>query len=163
MDLSKWSMDEIMQLPDHCFGRRWWIGGEIQTDADATTYFVFEENLPDNLVVWEVLISAAPVSAGTTWGLTLRLCNVAPTAVTILGMRRLLPGMGNVEGVYDVVATRQGSFEMVPMRCLVESAGDKIGGALTLVLETLDMISTVGVLISSVPRSVPDCLISGRL
>ncbi|GAJ03313.1 unnamed protein product, partial [marine sediment metagenome] len=78
MDVSKWSIDRIMQLPDWCFGKRWWVGTYIGPAADEVNYFLIPESVPDVFVLWDVLIMATGQGVATACNVALVLCAQLP-------------------------------------------------------------------------------------
>jgi len=77
MDVKNWSFDRIMQLPDWCFGKRWWIGEYIGTTAAELVYFTIKDRLPDRFVLWSMLVQGTDREAGTGINLTIKLADRA--------------------------------------------------------------------------------------
>ena len=161
MDISKWSLDKIMELPDWVFGKRWWVGTYIGTSGASTSYFMIEESVPDKFVLWDVLVNVVGSAAAIKVNLSLRLTRQAPTGSNIKTFRRLLTNFSNRAQFYDVHLPSAGSIHLGPMRNLVEADNDRIGGALKFVGETATNENTVACLISGIPREVPDWVVSG--
>lgn len=158
MDISKWPLNKIMQLPDWCFGRRWWVGTYVGTQADTPNYFIIDESVPDIFVLWDVLISSAGHTAGTHTNVTFRLCPQVPTAGNIKDFRRLMRNMSTRIQMYDVHVPPVSLTHLGPMRNHIEAGNDKIGGAFKIVAETADCENCVACLISGMPKEVPDFL-----
>lgn len=158
MDISKWELNRIMQLPDWCFGRRWWVGTYIGTVADAASYFLIEESVPDKFILWDVLIASTGHTAGTHTNVTFRLCAQVPTAGNIKSFRRLMTNMSNRLQMYDIHLPPVAVTHLGPMRNHINAGNDKIGGALKIVTETATCENAVACLISGIPREVPDYL-----
>jgi len=156
VDISKWPLNKIMQLPDHCFGRRWWVGTYVGTAADATTYFAIEESVPDKFILWDVLIATTGHTAAKQANVTLRLCSQAPTAGNIKTFRRLMTNMSSRIQMYDIYLPPVALSHLGPMRNFIEAGNDKIGGALKLPSETATCENAVACLISGIPREIPD-------
>ena len=161
MDISKWSIEKIMQLPDWCFGKKWWVGTYVGTTADAPEVFLIGESVPDVFVLWDVLVGVTGVTAGTHANLTLRLCRQQPVFGNIKKYRRLMRGMSKKTLTYDVHMPPAGLFHLGPMRNIIEARNDLIGGALKIVAETATCENCVACLISGIPREVPDWVVSG--
>ncbi len=161
MDIQKWPFDKIMQLPDWCFGMRWWVGTYVGTEAAGTTYFMIEESVPDVFVLWDVLISTTGSTAATHTNVTLRLCREEPTGANIKMFERLMRNMSARKQMYDIHLPPVALTHLGPMRNLIEAGNNRIGGALKLVAETATCENAVACLISGIPREVPDWVVSG--
>lgn len=158
MDISRWPLDKIMQLPDHCFGRKWWVGTYVGTTADAPNYFLIEESVPDIFILWDVLIATAGHTAGTHTNVTFRLCAQAPTGANIKTFRRLLRNFSTRIQMYDLHLPPMGLVHVGPMRNVINAGNDRIGGAFKIVAETANCEGVVACLISGIPRDIPDYL-----
>lgn len=156
MDISKWPLNKIMQLPDWCFGRRWWVGTYIGTAADAASYFLIEESVPDRFVLWDVLIFTTGHTDAIIAYVTFRLCREVPTSGNIKNFDRLLKNFSTRAEMYDLQLPPVSAFHVGPMRTVINAGNNRIGGALKLVSETANCENTVACLISSIPRDIPD-------
>jgi len=161
MDVSKWPIDKIMALPDWCFGMKWWVGTYVGTSADGFTPFIIEESVPDRFVLWDVLISTTGHTAATHANISIRLCRQAPTSSNLKQFRRLLTNFSTRKQSYDIHLPPVATTHLGPMKNLIEAENDKIGGALKLVSETATCENTIACLISSIPKEVPDWVVSG--
>jgi len=54
MDIRKWPLDQILQLPDHCFGRRFPVGVAGNPFAQTISYEISDIALPEVCVLWEL-------------------------------------------------------------------------------------------------------------
>lgn len=160
MDIRGWSADRIMQLPDWCFGRRWWIGRWIGNASAAVTYFLFDDKLPERFVLWDVMLSTNVSPTCTRTDLSIRVVPILPTAGTLRDYRPLVRGMDYANVFYELKMPAVGLTHLGPMRRLCEGAGMFLGGAIKKVGQEENTEDMVGVLIASVPREVPDWLVS---
>lgn len=161
MDISNWSLDKILELPDWCFGKRWWVGTYVGTLNDEASYFLIEESVPDKFVLWDVVVSTTGHRDAEHANVTLRLCRQVPTSTNIKEYRRLMTNLSNRTQTYDVYLPPVALSHLGPMRNLVEADNDQIGGCLKLVGEGADCENSVACLISGIPREVPDWVVSG--
>ena len=161
MDISRWDIEKIMQLPDWCFGKRWWVGIYIGPAADEANYFLIPESVPDVFVLWDVLICAVGHTTATHCNVSLRLCRQVPNGGTLKTYRRLLRGLSDPKQFYDVHLPPVSCTHLGPMRNLIEARNDRIGGVFKLVAETVSSENQVACLISGIPREVPDWVVSG--
>lgn len=58
MDISKWPLDDIMQLPNWCFGRRELYYSYVKTPELAYRWDIIDKELPDIMVIWYVRINS---------------------------------------------------------------------------------------------------------
>lgn len=158
MDISKWSLDKIMQLPDWCFGRRWWIGEYLGSTTGVVDYRIGEENLPDKFVVWGILISCRSPACLEAMRVTVRLGTVLPVHVDdLIPMDRIYKGISVSKITYEFFPDSNGVKWIDAGRIVHESKGRKL-----VIVANGDQViqyeMTVGMLLSSVPREVPNWL-----
>jgi len=161
MDVSRWPLERRMALPDWCFGQKWWIGMTVGTTADGQVYFFISDLPPDNFVVWDILFSPGGVVACTKADLTLCLCKEAPVVGNIRILTRLLRQFGTKGQMYDMHLAPHSVSYFGPMKVAVEAVNLGIGGTLKMYAETAVCENSVGILISTLPREVPDWVVSG--
>jgi len=159
MNISDWPIGRIMQLPDWCFGRRYWVGTTVETSSAGNRYFIVEERLPKRFVIWKVLMGVPAQATAANFHLGLRLGNELPVAATFLGLRKLMTGIALETDLFDFHWQRYTALDVSGMKNLVESQGGRIVGVLQLAAETTDIVSNISILISSLPTEVPDWLV----
>lgn len=160
MRIDNWPLDRIMRLPDWCFGRRWWVGCYVgDTGGRYADYFV-EEGLPDKFVVWGVLFAARSPNCLEALRSTIRLIQMGgfdPNGMA--AAERLLKGISTPGILYEFYVNSNGVTWINAEREIIESNGRRIAvagnGDQTIAYEM-----TIGVLISALPKEVPDWLIS---
>jgi len=162
MDIRDWPIARIMQLPDWCFGRRWWVGEYMGATNGRAFYNMGDENLPDWFVVWGILISARSPNCLEALRLTMRLGTVLPAApADVNGMDRILEGVSIPTVTYEFYPNQNGVDWINCDRIVHESQGRRLvmiaNGDQTIAYEM-----TAGMLISSVPKEVPDWLVSEK-
>lgn len=162
MKIDNWPMDRVMRLPDWCFGRRWWIGEYMGSGTGVVYYRLGEEELPDKFILWGVLIACRAPSCLEALRLTIRLSDHTPANVADANtMERLLKGISIPTITYEFYPNANAVTWIGCERQIIESSGRKLAmvsnGDQAIAYEM-----TVGVLISSMPKEVPDWLISGR-
>ena len=156
MDVSKWPLNKIIQLPDWCFGQRWWVGVNIGTALAEAVPFIIDESLPDVFVLWDVIVLSAQATGQTRTDLTVRLCSQIPTTENVLTFRRLLKGLSRNLEYYELQLPADVAVHIGPMRNIVESRNDKIGGIFKRIGATDTQQAQVGFLISAIPRKIID-------
>ncbi len=161
MDVSRWPLDKIMQLPDWCFGRRWWIGEYVGTTAGELVYITVHDRLPDFFVLWSMLVQGTDWTTGTGINLTVKLADRAADIDSFWKADRLFHQIASEQYVYEFFLTVKGPFYLPYIRSVHESKNNRICIALKLRAETVPCENQIALLISSVPREVPDWVVSG--
>lgn len=159
MRIDNWPLDRIMRLPDWCFGRRWWVGEYMGSTQGRAYYRIGDEELPDKFVVWGVLISARSPVCLEALRLTMRLGTILPAApAEVNGMDRIFEGISIHTITYEFYVNQNGVTWINCERIIHESGGRRLvlisNGDQTIAYEM-----TAGMLISSMPKEVPDWLI----
>jgi len=150
-----------MELPDWCFGQKWWIGGYVATTAANAKYFYFSDLPPDIFVLWDVFVSQGGYAAATKIDFTLCLCKELPVAGNIKILTRIMRQFGTPGQAYQIHLPPNTGTHLGPMKVLVEAQNNGIGGAMILPSETANCENTIAVLISALPKEVPDWVVSG--
>lgn len=158
MDVSKWPLGRIMELPDWCFGKKWWVGVNIGTLLGEAVPFLVDESVPDVFVLWDVIVMSAAATGQTRTDLTIRLCRAAPTTANVLTLRRLLRGLSQPNKMYELQFPKEIAMHLGPMKNLVEARNDKIGGIFKRLGATDTQEAQLAFLISGIPREVTDYL-----
>lgn len=161
MDVSRWPLHKIMQLPDWCFGQRWWIGTYVGTAADALTYFTIEDRVPDRFVVWSMIYNGANWTAITGFHLALRLAGKSADTDGFWKSPRLFQQIADETKAYEFFCNGKQGLYLHDMRTAHEARGLRICGAVKHVDETEACENMCAVLISSLPKEVPDWVVSG--
>lgn len=147
-------------VPDWCFGQKWWIGDTITTAAAVAKYFFFSDLPPDNFVLWDIFVAQSGYAAATKIDLTICLCRQAPVSGDIKTLTRLMRQFGTPGQAYQLHLPPNTANHLGPMKTLVEANNDGIGGCVILPNETANCDLTVAVLISALPKEVPEWVVS---
>ena len=160
MDIRNWPMDRIMQLPDNAFGQRWIVSVAARGKVVGANYDISEMALPERCVVWTVFFLAS-VSSGMVNDITLSMGDKLPASDAEFDvLEPLMRDLGYYDGTrrYIELYSRT-SVVVLPMRKLIHSVGRRLVGRLT--FEALSTTPTyAGLVVSSIPTEVPDCLLS---
>lgn len=159
MNIKGWSANQVLQLPDWCFGGRWWVGEYMGSTSGEIYYRGGEEILPDKFVLWGIMISARSPCCLEALRLTIRLAGSAVASVAAAkALERLLKGISIATIMYELYVNPNGVTWIGCERQLVEPTSKKLmlvsSGDQTIAYEM-----TVGILISAVPAEVPDWLV----
>jgi len=161
MNIDNWPLDRIMRLPDWCFGRRWWVGHTLGIGTGLGSYAISDEQLPDKFVVWGIYVSTLCANCLQALQLTMRLGDHLPADLAdAITMERLMKGVAIATTNFELKVEQNGVTWIHAERMIVESAGRRLCFAAT-GDGTIEYEITAGVLISALPREVPDWLISG--
>ncbi|MBA7563125.1 hypothetical protein ES708_04778 [subsurface metagenome] len=160
MDIRNWPMDRIMQLPDCCFGRRWPI---VFSDAvpapGGAFYFISEIALPEKCILWELEATTRPlvVEGTVAWFFALKLGDKQPASdAEFTAMEDMLPGCDAIDFSNRVI---HNNLSLRRLRMPIISSGRRV----VLRVDVSDYTSAlwaVGLVFSSFPTEVPDCLLS---
>lgn len=160
MDIRNWPLDRIMQLPDHCFGRRWPVIFTKQAAIQATSYFISELALPDTAVLWEIhstIIIGGEATTSTYLPHNLKLGDQLPTAdAQVAALDDLLPGLDERDAVGGIL---RDDIHLTRLRLPIAAQGRRV--VLRLVnTEEVAIVFQLGLIFSSIPAEVPDWLLS---
>ena len=158
MDISTWSFDRIMQLPDYMFGRRWPVTCTVALDLVQPNWGISNFPLPERFVIWGVYF-VAPIAFTDSVSVDLRLGDVLPTTTPqFRTYETIFPGFDHYsEGLGYWVLGMLSGFELFGLRQPVQSMGRRLVVEADRVVGTAAGV-TVVLVISSIPRSVPEWL-----
>ena len=160
MDIRKWGLDRIMQLPDGCFGRRWPIIFSGTIVSGAKGYFISELALPERSVIWQLFFWCPAIGGLETFNLSIfaayAIGDQLPSAAIWPTLEPLFQGV-------DRVIIPTGAFYaftgVLNMKVPVMTSGRRICLRVQN-SSTISLLCCSGLVISSVPNEVPDCLLS---
>ena len=161
MDISKWPIDKIMQLPDWCFGRRWVVFASRIANGAVTNWDMSELTFPNKGVIWQVNIHPVMCTYFTLY-YRLALGFQLPTTTAQMDLLSpLLNGFGEqgAEPRKIRAYSNCGAFDL-RMRNPMDFQGKRLILQVTGVAEKQALIN-VAVVVSSLPKEIPDWLSSG--
>ncbi|MBA7612282.1 hypothetical protein ES703_19518 [subsurface metagenome] len=160
MNISQWSMNKILQLPDSCFGSRWPIGLSVVGHAVAPKFDIAEMALPERCVVWE-LAALYHVATLAMAEFELRLGDVLPASwAEFQGHELLFKGIRYLATATSLIyVTSMTSVNWQNFKMPVRASGRRV------ILGVNAGVATAGIVqaaltVSSVPTEVLDCLLS---
>lgn len=158
MDIRNWPIDQIMQLPDFCFGRRWAVGLGFTLAGAGAVYDISKLDLPDRIVIWGVAV-VSEGSPTATNHLGLALGDIVSTSdAEFNALEQLFRGIqaaDNETGQFESVTVNADALPRI--REPVITNGRKLIGRV--IRHTGASVGcTVNLIISSIPTEVPDCL-----
>ena len=160
MNISDWPLGQIMDLPDHCFGRRFLIGCCCRGGGQSESWDIAEVPFPEVSVIWNLYIQSS-VKMNVDNGIRIALGDQLPTSA--LQMDRLEPvfyGLGvQGPGPRHILVEGYGNLIDVPLRMPIRTAGRWLCCELGVGPATTEWVNCI-LTVSSIPREIPDCLIS---
>jgi len=163
MDIRNWPLDRIMQLPDCCFGRRWQVNVCAQAMTVGGHWMISDAGFPESFVVWEVLVRYISLVPGQA-GVFLKLGDQLPTAASqmrVLG--DLLDNFGRAaDGGHEVQIGNGNNVHLINLKVPVFSIGRRLVVQWDTVAEGFGVCEAF-VVISAIPKEVPDWLFSARV
>jgi len=163
MNIQNWGIGRIMELPDWCFGRRFMVSCALDLAAATRAWDISEVALPEWCVIWELFIVGTG-DFGKEISVRIALGDQLPAVVAVfdaldplfmgLGVQGAEPRYLNVNGVRELSMRR--------LRMPVAANGRR------LVIEGLTPEAKTGslfvaIIVSGVPKEVPDWLVSVNL
>ena len=160
MDIRNWPIDRVMQLPDHCFGRREVLQLSTDLTGAGSVYVINPAGLPDKMVIWEVNVAARAVVASTIH-VGLALGEQLPASdAEYNALELVFPNVISSDGdrgEFEVCVNSAFSITMVRFPVVV--SGRRLIGKFTR-HQGNSTEGVIDVIYSSVPNEVPSCLFS---
>lgn len=161
MNIKSWTLDKIMALPDWCFGQRWWVGTYVGSNNDDIGYWTIEDHLPDTFVIWQMLVNGSAWETGTGINMAVRLASAGEDTDGFWKSPRLFHQIAKETMAHEFFLTTLTHFLLVNCRTVHESRGLRICGSFKILNQSGDSENMVAFLISSIPKEVPDWVVSG--
>ena len=159
MNTSNWGDGRIMQLPDFCFGRRWPIQSTGNPAAGLYEWVLNPSSLPERMVVWSAYMAVRQA----TWALghaAFKLAEHIPANVAeFRTMESVFKEMqGPNLGESEIIVGGMGAQTQIHCRHLVRTTARRLMFGFYNPSGT-ESWCIAGLVISSVPRSVPDWVV----
>lgn len=160
MDIRDWPLDQILQLPDSYLGRRDMVTVHLDKTGIGTGWAFSPQGFPERMVVWEFWLQIA-ASDETLVGVKIRLGDALPTtAAEVIALEPLFANFGFlVANDYQLEVVPPVLLRFNRLKKPIQTMGRR------LVIQAGHAISAnfflnIGVIFSSIPKEVPDWLIS---
>lgn len=163
MNIQNWGMGQIMQLPDYLFGRRFLITCEVRVGPATRAWDISEVALPEKCVIWELVIKGMGI-IGMMTTVRIALGDQLPTAVAMFNaLDPLFMGLG-AQGAEprDFLLLERAGVAFRRLRMPVAAQGRRLVIE-AISPEILTAAVVVGIVVSGVPKEVPDWLGSANL
>ena len=161
MNIEHWPIGRIMQLPDCAFGRRFVISMTVFAETGGTAWDISEIALPERCVIWE-MTSQTHTTLINVDSFRLALGQVKPATVAEFNeLEPLINGLGKPgPEPRQIIHNGYTTLQIRHLKMNIESKGQKTVLEMTAIDATSAMLMIMMV-ISGVPREVPDWMISG--
>ncbi|MBA7479580.1 hypothetical protein ES707_15014 [subsurface metagenome] len=160
MNIRNWPMDQIMQLPDCCFGRRFLVIAEVRNALIVEAFDISEVAFPENCVLWNVSMQMSNEN------ILVRSCRLAlgdhlPADGDVMdALEPLIYGLGLQGPEPRQIMVRPGTEHVwMPMRQPLRVAGRRLVLGVSAAVGK-EVAVRVIVTVSSLPTEVPDWLLS---
>lgn len=155
-DISNWGWGQLLELPDHLFGRRYCVGCSVAAVLPGTYFDISEMALPEKAVIWCVHAQFASTALGFAT-VSLALGDQLPANDAEFNqLEQLLPDIG-----YHVLTRRdfhfgsESPFILCDMKLCVDTHGRRLVMRAMKTLPGSHFIES-SIAISSIPRSLPE-------
>jgi len=163
VDISKWSSDEILRLPDYVFGRRFPIFCSLKAGSATWVCDISEVGFPDRCVLWQVSVWAmiyGSLDIYVRMGLS---DSVAVDDAEFLTFMPLLHGFG-FQGDEPRQVNLSAGSSVLSFGCkvILDTGGRRLVGCSLSGAAGIYRVQIVAV-VSSVPKEIPDWVFSGQV
>lgn len=155
-DISNWGWGQLMELPDHLFGRRYGVGCAGILVGAGASFEISRLALPERAAIWEVSV-ASDLAYDEGGSVSLALGDRVPTVDAEFNvLPSLLPDIGLfVAGVRYIMTTRNCQYNLQHLKLGVDTHGQRLVVRFFQTgLEGRRVM--VNLVVSSVPRSIPE-------
>lgn len=160
MDITKWPLNKIMQLPDHVFGRRWPIFAQPLVPSLFLFDFLLSDPLPERIVLWNIHVSMTKAFGEAHW-FKLALGDHEPmNDAEFDAFERVFPGNLSSDISEGSILIPGQMVLNIPMRLSIETMGRRFALQVWNGYGVTQVYFGFTFLISSIPKEIPDCLIS---
>lgn len=158
MDIRRWTPDEILCLPDFCFGRQFPIFSSCVLDNGTWVADISEAAFPDPCVLWEVNVSVWRAAGATVW-VRMALADRLPVdEAEFMTLEPFLHGFGNQGAEPRKVVTYLYPGAMgFGCKTFLRTSGRKLCLCASGAAGSYSYVYVTAV-VSVVPREVPDWL-----
>lgn len=156
MDISSWGWGQLLELPDHLFGRRFCVGCAIQHSTPGLGFDISVTALPEKIVIWEAVTCISALTADFA-NISLALGDHLPANdAEFDDMEQLFPDLGFLVGRHrEIYGFRNCSISFNALKTGVETVGRRLVLRYDQTLGEASL-AQVGLVVSAVPRSLPE-------
>ena len=162
MDIRDWPLDRIMQLPEWCFGRKFPVCCAAVAPVDTVVWDISEVGLPEMCVLWQANIDGY-VFDGAASRMRIALGDQLPTTTAMMdALDPLINGMGmQGPGPRQIGSVDTRGPLCMDMKMPISAGGRRLVVEVTAAGTKAASVNVV-LIVSTIPKEVPDWLISGQ-
>jgi len=161
MNIDNWPLDRIMRLPDWCFGRRFPVSVRVNSYSGAFDVDISEIGLPEKCVVWEFISEPYYVDHHNGYARVALGDQLVADEAAFMRLEPLINGYGNQgQGPRQIEYSQYTGPLHISMRMPVAAAGRRLTAMAVAPVEK-SYRCRFTIVVSSMPKEVPDWLISG--
>lgn len=155
-DISNWGWGQLLELPDHLFGRRFPVGCFAIVGGVGSALNISEMALPEKAVIWGVSLCTT-TTAADQGRISMALGDHLPaTTAEYDSFEQLLPDLGQRTGVRgDIYVYRNLCLAFRTLKVGIDTQGRRLVMRYQQIGVDLN-VGQVSLIISSVPRSLPE-------
>lgn len=162
MDIRDWPLDRIMQLPDCCLSRRFLISCYVTRSSAGTDWDISEIALPEKFVLWEINLNVQTDVSKLVLSRIALGDQLPAAAATVDALEPLIYGFGATGAEPRTIGTYgPAALRFVGLRQPISAMGRRLVLEVSVGADTTAYVY-LGIVISSIPKEVPDWLISGQ-
>lgn len=163
MNITKWNSERIMQLPDWVFGEKYIVTCKVASSGANSIWDISEISYPNRMVLWQLNLAWINCNDATGY-IRLAFGEKIPTSTVMMdGLKSVVTGLGQQgpepRKIYGFTNMGQ---EVIDLRKYMEPQGHKLVVEATSVVGKATRVR-IHTIVSSIPKEVPDWLISGRV
>jgi len=160
MDIRNWSLGQIVQLPEHVFGRKYCVSVELTVGGGITEYAMSEMAFPERMILWQVAIYWGLWSAAGSY-LRLGMRDQIPTSpAEMSSAEEILPGVGeSMLGPNMLHAYQYTGQEIIDLKAPMIPPARHLVAQVTSSGGATSNVRAICV-VSGIPNEVPECVLS---
>lgn len=155
MDISRWTIDERMRLPDFCFGNRRVIGAyKANLSAGTPAWEISDTSFPDPCCIWQVAIFTQ-LTVNGSGRLRMGFADVVPTSTGEMDAAgEIFPDFGKKQAGPNMIPIRGSTYTLWAMdtRQGLATHGKKL--VIEVYLSSGELRVDVTMVVSKLPTSI---------
>jgi len=161
MDIALLTDEQIMRLPDHCFGEKQLLGMYLYNNAPGTSVFgILDVVLPDPAVIWSMAVTMMQENVDSALGRAALRDTVPINQAQMDACQEIYPNWGIPDAGPNWFPRLPRVFTHVEISCriFIVTGGKKI--VMENALDTGKGRIQITMVVSGIPTRVPDWMVS---
>lgn len=160
IDITSWGVGKIAQLPDHAFGQKWQVITQHRIAVETTVVWMAKQSIPDKIMLWGITASGFR-GPNIQNGYKFAMADQEPADETAFNLgQRIFKGDLDSDTVEGLISTSTSVEMEIKTRIILEPGGRRFTQYVRNGHATTESNITIQYLISSIPRSIPEWLVS---